>query len=64
MVSTGDVGGEYFILQKNFDGAEGELTEPDCKQFGLLFYVNETDRDALICEALSETAKLVSREDA
>src|SRR5689334_6793888 len=56
----GDVGGEQFILQRNFDEAEGEWTEPGCKEFGLLLYANETGNAALLCAALSDDAKLVS----
>lgn len=56
----GDVGHEHFILQRNFDEVEGEWTEPGCKECGLLFYANETDRAALICAALSSCARLVS----
>jgi hypothetical protein len=59
----GDVGGEHFILQKNLDEGEGEWTEPGCKECGLLFYANETDRAAFICAALSKDARLVSRQD-
>jgi len=60
----GDVGAEHFILQKNLDDVEGEWTEPGCMDSGLLLYVNETDRPALICSALAEGAKLVSRQEA
>lgn len=60
----GDVGSEHFILQRNFDQAEGEWTKPRCKEFGLLLYANKTDRGEAVCAALSAFAKLVSRERA
>jgi len=59
----GDVGREHFILQKNFDEIEEDWTEPGCKNYGLLFYANETSRAAFICAALAEDARLVSRQD-
>jgi hypothetical protein len=59
----GRVGGENFILQKNFDEVEGEWTDPGCTEFGLLLYASETDRAEFLCAALSGDAKLVSRQE-
>jgi hypothetical protein len=56
----GDVGDEHFILQRNFDDLEHEWTEPACREYGLLFYANETDRADFICSALAGVATLVS----
>lgn len=59
----GDVGDEHFILQKNFDDVEDEWTEPACRECGLLFYANETDRAGFICSALAGVARLVSSQE-
>jgi hypothetical protein len=59
----GDVGGEHFILQKNFDDVEEEWTEPACRECGLLFYANETDRAELLCSALAGVARLISSQE-
>lgn len=58
----GDVGGEHFILQKNYDEVEGEWTEPTCKEYGILLYANESERAEFICTALAENAELISRQ--
>lgn len=60
----GDVGGEHFILQKNFDDVEEEWTEPACRECGLIFYANETDRAEFLCLALAEVARLISGQEA
>ena len=59
----GDVGSEHFLLQRNYDRVEQEWTEPDCKEYGLLFYANETDRAEGICSALAGIARLISRQE-
>ena len=59
----GDAGSEHFILQKNFDDAESEWTDPDSKDCGLLLYVNETERADFLISVLAGVSKLVSRLD-
>lgn len=56
----GDVGGEHFILQKNFDEVDGEWTEPTWRECRLLFYANETERAGFIRAALVGVAGLLS----
>lgn len=41
---TGTLGGEHFLLQKNFNPVEKEWTEEEFRQYEILFYVNETTR--------------------
>jgi len=57
---SGDVGGEHFILQRNYDEAECEWTEPSHSRFALLFYANETDRASEITVALAPIAEVLS----
>lgn len=59
----GDVGTEHFILQKNFDDLEGEWTEPAFQDYGLLFYVNETERGPEIRAALGAVARLLTTQE-
>ena len=59
----GHVGGEHFILRKNFNEFEQEWTEPSCMHCALLLFANETDRATDICTALADEASLVSRKD-
>jgi len=60
----GDVGVEHFILQRNYDEVEGEWTEPMFTEYGLLLYVNETDRAAYISAILAPHARLLSTQEA
>jgi hypothetical protein len=59
----GDVGGAHFILQKNFDGVEGEWMEPAFREFGLLFYANEIDRPEFIRSAIAALTTLLSSQE-
>jgi hypothetical protein len=49
----GGDGDEHFILQRNFDEFEGEWTEVEHQRFGILLYVNETNRSATLEGRLS-----------
>ena len=53
----GNIGEEHFILQRNFDSFEGEWTEADCKEMGVLLYVNQAQRPERIEESLAEADK-------
>lgn len=60
---SGDIGGEHFILQRNFDDFEDDWTEPDAKDCELLLYANETSRGASIVDALGSFAKVIREEE-
>jgi hypothetical protein len=60
----GDAGAEHFVLQKNFDDVEGEWTEPEFPSYDFLLYVNETEREPEIREAMTSVAELLSSQEA
>ncbi len=59
-----DIGKEHFILQKNYDSSEHEWMEEDYKEYPILLYVNEINRELVLEKVLTDTKrfKLLRRE--
>ena len=59
----GDVGGENYILQINYNNGEAEWAEPAYAKYPILLYVSETERGQEIATALNGVGVLLRTEE-